>query len=335
LNRKASRRSPAGRALACALLGIAPGLSTAHAAATDVDKYPNRVVRMTVGFSAGGAVDISGRLVAQRLAEALGQQVIIDNRPGADGILASEYVAKSSPDGYTVAYVSAGHTMNPAFRKRLPYHPLKDFAPVSLVATGTQVLVVNPSLPAHNVQELVTLAKARPGQINFASAGMGGPMHLAAELLKSMAHIDIVHVPYKGGGPAINDVIAGQIEMTFIGAPIALPHVRSGRLRLLAVTTGKRMSTLPDVPTVAESGFPGYDVNASYSVLAPAATPVPIVARLSTELSKVVRLPDIRERFAALGIEPVGSTPEQLANFMQNELAKWAKLAKALGPVTE
>ena len=335
MNRSGSSRNRCIAAAACVLSSLGAWLQLARAAAADVDKYPSRVVRMTVGFTAGGAVDISARLVSQRLSEALGQQVIIENRPGADGIVAGEYVAKAAPDGHTLAYVSAGHTMNPAFRKNVPYHAVKDFAPVSLVATGTQVLVVNPTLPVHSVKGLVTLARARPGQINFASAGVGGPMHLAAELLKSMAHINIVHVPYKGGGLAINDVIAGQIEMTFIGAPVALPHVRSGRLRLLAVTTAKRMATLPDVPTVAESGFPGYDVNASYSVLAPAATPAPIVTRLSTELAKIVHSPDIRERFAALGIEPVGSTPDQLGRFLQTELSRWSKLAKALGPISE
>ena len=317
------------------ILAAVIGADEARAAAADAERYPTRVVRMTVGFTAGGAVDVSARLVGQRLSEALGQQVIIENRPGADGIVAADYVAKSAPDGYTLAYVSAGHTINPAFRKSMPYHPLKDFAPVSLIATGAQLLVVNPTVPAHNVKELVALARARPGQMNFASSGAGGPTHLAAELLKLMAKINIVHVPYKGGGLAINDVISGQVEMTFIGAPVALPHVKSGRLRLLAVTTAKRMSTLPDVPTVAEAGYPGYDVNASYSVLAPAATPPAIITRLNTELAKVVNLADIKERFAALGIEPVGGTPEQLGTFMATELNKWIKLAKTIGLVTE
>ncbi len=335
LNHVVSSALPAVAAAVCALTSLGAALAPAQAAAADADKYPSRIVRLTVGFTAGGAVDVSARLIAQRMTEALGQQVIVENRPGADGIVAGDYVAKAAPDGHTLAYVSAGHTMNPSFRRNLPYHPLQSFAPVALVATGTQVLVVNPSLPVRNVKELVALARTRPGQINFASAGAGGPTHLAAELLKSMAGINLVHVPYKGGGLAINDVIAGQVEMTFIGAPVALPHVRSGRLRLLAVTTGKRMSTLPDVPTVAESGYPGYDVNASYSVLAPAATPASIVGRLSAELAKIVRLPEIKERFSNLGIEPVGSTPDQLASFMQTELGKWAKLAKALGPVAE
>ncbi|MDB5809645.1 MAG: hypothetical protein JWN94_1767 [Betaproteobacteria bacterium] len=297
----------------------------------DASKYPTRLIRMTVGFTAGGAVDVSGRVIAQRLSEALGQSVIIDNRPGADGIIAAELVAKSPPDGYTLSYVSSGHTMNPPFRTKMPYHPLKDFAPVSMVAVGAQTLVVNPSLPARNVKELVALARTRPHQINFASSGAFGPTHLAGELLKSLAGIDIVHVPYKGGGLAVNDVIAGQCEMTFIGAPVSLPHVRTGRLRLLAVTTAKRMSTLPDVPTVAESGYPDFDVVASYSVLAPTGTPAAIVSRLSGELAKIAGQRDIREKLATLGIEPVGSTPEQLTATMQAELARWTKLAQSLG----
>ncbi|MEO7726419.1 MAG: tripartite tricarboxylate transporter substrate binding protein, partial [Burkholderiales bacterium] len=282
----------------------------ARESSADAAKYPSRLVRMTVGFTAGGAVDVSGRLIAQRLTEALGQSVIIENRPGVDGILAGDFVAKSPPDGYTLAYVSSGHTMNPPFRKNMPYQPVKDFAPVSMVAVGAQTLVVNPTLPVHSVKQLVALARARPGQINFASSGAFGPTHLAGELLKSLAHIDIVHVPYKGGGQVVNDVIAGQCEMTFIGAPVSLPQVRAGRLRLLAVTTPKRLSMLPDVPTVAESGYPDFNVVASYSVLAPAGTPAAIVTRLSTELAKIANQPEMRERLATLGIEPVGSTPE-------------------------
>ena len=318
-------------AVAVCLALAAGGLHAQTSTSADAAKYPSRLIRMTVGFTAGGAVDVSGRIIAQRLSEALGQSVIIDNRPGADGILAGEFVAKSPPDGHTLAYVSAGHTMNPAFRTKMPYHPLNDFAPVSMVAIGAQTLVVNPTLPARSVKELVALARARPGQINFASSGAGGPTHLAGELLKSLAGINIVHVPYKGGGLVVNDVIAGQCEMTFIGAPASLPHVRSGRLRLLAVTTAKRLSMLPDVPTVAESGYPDFNVVASYSVLAPAGTPPAIVSRLNTELVKIANHPEMRERLAALGIEPLGSTPEQLMATMQFELARWTKLAQGLG----
>lgn len=317
--------------ISAALLGVCL-VAGASLPAQAQDAYPTKVVRIVVGFAPGGATDISARLVAQRLSEALRQQVIVENRPGADAIVAGEFVSKSAPDGHTLGYVSAGHTMNPATRgKSLPYHPLNSFAPVSLVAIGTQVLVVNPSLPARNVKELVALARSRPGQMNFASSGFGGPMHLAGELLKSRAGVDIVHVPYKGGALALNDVIAGQIEFCFIGAPVALPHVQSGRLRLLAVSTAKRISTLPDVPTVSEQAYPGFDVNASYSVLAPAKTPAAIVSRLSAEIAKVVKSDDVREKLLKLGVEPVGSTPEELRSFMQEELAKWSKLVKSLG----
>ena len=302
----------------------------------DATKYPSKVIRVTVGYAAGGAVDVSARIVAQKMTEVFGQSVIVENRPGADGNLASDLVAKSPPDGHTLAYVSAGHTMNPAmYPKTLPYHPVKDFAPVSMLAFGAQTLVVNPSLPVKNVKELVALAKTKPGAINFASSGYGGPMHLAGELLKSSAGINIVHVPYKGGGPAVNDVIAGQIEMTFVGAPASMPHVRSGRLRLLAVSTIKRVSVLPDVPTVAEAGYPGFDIPAYYSMLAPAGTPVAIVNRLHGELSKIVNQKEIRDRFATFGVEPLGNTPEQLTAFMTADVAKWAKLVQSIGLKTE
>ncbi|MCC7082271.1 MAG: tripartite tricarboxylate transporter substrate binding protein [Burkholderiales bacterium] len=311
------------------------GMSAAGAGVTGAqaqDRYPSKVVRIVVGYSAGGAVDISSRLVAQLLSESLGQPVIVENRPGNNSILGADFVAKSAPDGYTLGYVSAAHTMNPATRgKSLPYHPLNSFAPISLVAMGAQLLVVNPSLPATNVKELVELARKRPGQMNFASSGFGGPMHLAGELLKSRAGVNIVHVPYKGGGQALNDVISGQVEFCFIGAPVAMPQVRAGRLRLLAVSTPKRMSTLPDVPTVAEQAYPGFDVNASYSMLAPSGTPTAIVNRLSAAIAKAVALPGLREKLLALGVEPVGSTPEQLKAFMQSELDKWTKLVQSLG----
>jgi tripartite-type tricarboxylate transporter receptor subunit TctC len=311
-------------------------VAQARVVPVDITKYPSRLVRLLVGYTAGGAVDVSARLIAQRMTEALGQSTIVENRPGADGNVASDFVAKSPPDGHTLAYVSAGHTMNPALHpKSLPYHPLRDFSPVSMVATGAQTLVVNPSLPVRSVKDLVALARAKPGQINFASSGAGGPMHLSSELLKSMAGIDIVHVPYKGGGPALNDVIGGQIEMTFVGAPASMPHIRSGRLRILAVSSTKRVAALPDVPTVAESGYPGFEVGALYAVLAPAATPAAIVGRLSSELARIASLREVRERLTGLGLETVGSTPEHLAEFMKADLAKWNKLVQSIGLQTD
>jgi tripartite-type tricarboxylate transporter receptor subunit TctC len=318
------------------LAAAAAAQQPAPRAAADTSKYPSKLVRLQVGYAAGGAVDVSARIIAQRLTEAFGQSFIVENRPGADGIVASDYVAKAAPDGHTLAYISAGHTMNPALHaKSIPYHPLNDFAPVSMLATGTQTLVVNPSLPVRNVKELVALARARPGQINFASSGAGGPMHLCGELLKLSAGIDIVHVPYKGGGPALNDVIGGQIEMTFIGAPASMPHIRSGRLRILAVSTAKRVAALPEVPTVAESGYPGFDVGALYAVLAPAATPAPIVNRLHGELVKIVAHHSVRERLMPLGLDMVGSTPQFLADFMRADLDKWAKLVQRIGLKTD
>ena len=331
-----SYRSLTATARRLLIAGAACTASTAAWSAVDAAKYPAKPVRLQVGYTPGGAVDVSARLVAQRLTAAFGQTFIVENRPGVDGILASDFVAKAAPDGQILGYISAGHTMNPALHpKSLPYHPLNDFAPVSIVATGTQTLVVNPSLPVRNVKELVALARTKPGQINFASSGTGGPMHLCGELLKLSAGIDIVHVPYKGGGPALNDVIGGQIEMTFIGAPASMPHIRSGRLRVLAVSTAKRVAALPDVPTVAEAGYPGFDVGALYAVLAPARTPAPIVNRLSGELAKIVKIPELRERLGGLGLETVGSTPQQLTDFMRADLDKWHKLVQRIGLKTD
>lgn len=315
-------------ALICASLAAA----AAPVLAADAARYPSKVVRMTVGFAPGGAVDVQARVVALRLSEALGQSVIIDNRAGADGIIASDFVAKAAPDGYTVAYVSAGHAMNSVLHaKTLPYHAVKDFAPVSLVASGPLTLVVNRSLPVNGLKELVDLAKARPGQLNFASSGSGGTMHLAGELLKTVAKVNIVHVPYKGGGPALTDVLSGQIELTFVGAPAAMPHIKSGRLKVLAVTTTKRSAALPDVPTVAELGYPGYALDAWYGVLAPARTPPAIVNQLSAELAKAVNAADVREKLLALGIEPVGSTPAQFTAHLEKEIARWTPIIRNAG----
>jgi tripartite-type tricarboxylate transporter receptor subunit TctC len=322
-------------AAACSLTASS-ALAQTRAAPADAAKYPSKVVRLIVGYPAGGAVDVSARLMAQKLTEAFGQSVIVENRPGVDGILASDLVAKSAPDGHTLAYVSAGQTMNPALHpKSLPYHPVRDFAPVSMVASGPQTLVVNPTLPVRNVKELVALAKAKPGQINFASSGTGGPMHLSGELLKTMAGIDIVHVPYKGGAPALNEVIGGQIEMTFIGAPASMPHIRSGRLRVIAVSTAKRAAALPDVPTVAEAGYPGYEVGGYYGVLGAAATPPAIVSRLHGELLKIVSQREVRERLAVFGLEVVGNTPEQFAEFIKTDVEKWTKLVQRIGLKTD
>jgi tripartite-type tricarboxylate transporter receptor subunit TctC len=296
------------------------------------DKYPSKPVRFVVGFAPGGAADIPARLIAQKLSETLAQTVIVDNRPGADGILAADLVSKSPPDGYTVAYVTAGFAMNSILHaKTLPYHPINDFTPLSLVASGPLTLVVNTALPVRNLKELVALAKAQPGKLNYASAGSGGTMHLAGELLRQVAHVDIVHVPYKGGGPALTDVLAGQIEFTFVGAPASMPYIRSGRLKVLAVSTAKRSASLPDVPTVAELGYPDYEVSTWYGVLGPARLPAAIGNRVSSDLAKVLSAADVKEKLLGLGIESVGSTPEQFMALLKSEIARWTPVIQKAG----
>ena len=304
-------------ALACVCVVNAYAQQSAPARAPG-DRYPSRPVRFIVGFARGGAADVPARLVARKLSESIGQSVIVENRPGADGIVAADFVAKSVPDGHTVAYVTAGHAMNSILHaKTLPYHPVNDFTPVLLVASGPLTLVVNRALPVRDFKELIALARSRPGQLNYASAGSGGTMHLAGELLRQVAKIDIVHVPYKGGGPAVTDVLAGQVELTFVGAPASMPFIRSGRLKVLAVSTAKRSAALPDVPTVAELGYPGYEVSTWYGVLAPARLQAAIANQLSSEIEKAVSAPETREKLLALAIEPVGSTPEQFTEHLK------------------
>jgi tripartite-type tricarboxylate transporter receptor subunit TctC len=307
-------------------------LCAAAGAAHAQDKYPVKPVRVIVGFAPGGAADIPARLVAQRLSETLAQSVIVENRPGADGILAADVVAKAAPDGYTIAYVTAGHAMNSILHaKTLPYHPVNDFTPISLVASGPLTLVVNRSMPVKNLKELIALARAQPGKLNYASAGSGGTMHLAGELLRQMASVEIVHVPYKGGGPALTDVLAGQIELTFVGAPASMPYIRSGRLKVLAVSTAKRSAALPDVPTVAELGYPGYEVATWYGVLGPSKLSWSVTSRLSGEIAKVVAAPEMREKLIALGIESVGSTPGQFAEHLKSEIGRWTPVIHKAG----
>jgi tripartite-type tricarboxylate transporter receptor subunit TctC len=294
-------------------------------------KYPAKPVRVIVGFAAGGAVDIPMRVIAQRMSESFGT-VIVENRPGADGILAGDVVAKSAPDGYTFVCVSAGHAMNSVLHaKTLPYHPINDFSPVSLTASGPLTLVVNRSMPVKDLKELIALAKRQPGKLNFASSGSGGTMHLAGELLKSMANVNIVHVPYKGGGPALTDVLAGQIEFTFVGAPAAMPHIRSGRLKVLAVSTAKRSAALPDVPTVAELGYPDFEVATWYGLLGPARVPAAVVNQLSAEVSRTVNANDVREKLLGFGLEPAGSTPEQFSEHIRREIARWTPIIAKAG----
>ena len=294
--------------------------------------YPARAVRMIVPFPPGGPNDILARVVSQKMSESLGQQIIVDNRGGAGGIIGTEAGAKAAPDGYTLLLSgTAALSINPSLHAKLPYDPVKDFAPISLLATAPSILIVHPTLPVKTVKEFVALAKKRPGQLNYASAGVGTPPHLAGELFKSMAGIDITHVPYKGGGPALTDLLAGQVELYFSGISSAIPLIREGRVKAIAVTSAKRSSVMPDMPTIAESGLPGYEVGNWYAILGPAGLPRDIVSRINTEIVKALKSQDTHKRVLELGADPVGSSPEQLASYMKAEIAKWAKVIKAAG----
>lgn len=292
-------------------------------------EYPLRPIRVIVPFPAGGNADILARIMAQKMSEAWKQTVVVDNRAGAAGIIGAEAVAKSAPDGYTLLMGTTGtQTTNPAVYSKLPYDSLRDFAPVSNFADSPFLLVTHPSLPVRTVKEVIALAKARPGQLHYASFGPGSSAHLVGEMLRSTARIEIVHVAYKGGPPALADLIGGHIEMMFNLLPIVVPHVKSGRLRAIAVTASKRAPALPDVPTFAEAGIPDFEAGSWYGVLAPAGTPKEIIARLSSEISRILSLADVRQRLAAEGAEPIGNTPEQFAEQIRRDLARWAKIAR-------
>ena len=300
--------------------------SAAHAAQP---VYPTKPVRMIVAVPPGGPADTLARLVAPKLTEAFGQTVVIDNRAGANGIIAYETTARAAPDGYTFTAVAAGVVINKSLYPNVPYDPLKDFAPITLGITVPNILVVHPSVAARSVKDLVALAKAKPGTLTFASAGNGTTGHLALELFRLTAGIDVIHVPYKGGGPALAEVLAGQVQALFSLALAATPQIKAGRLRALAISSGKRSAVAPDLPTIAEAGFPGFEVIGWFGWIAPAATPRPIVNRLNAELVRALKLPDVRERLLSQGSEPVGDSPEQFAAFVKSEHAKWAKVIKA------
>ena len=291
--------------------------------------WPARSVRIVVPFTAGGTTDIIARLVAARLSEALGQQFIVDNRAGAGGVLGMDIVAKAAPDGYTVVLGSTSSTaVNVGLYPKMPYDPLKDLAPIMQVATGPYVLAVHPALPAKNVGQLVALAKARPGQLNFGSSGNGTALHLTAELLKSMTGTRMVHVPYKGASAAMPDLLSGQTQFMFSDMPLFAPYVKAGKLRALAVTTAKRSSVLPDLPPIAET-VPGYEATSWYGFMAPAGTSREIIGRFNAEVVKVLRLQDIRERYRELGIEPVEGTPEQFGTYIASEIRRWSAVIKS------
>jgi len=311
-------------AIAAALVVAAPAV---HA-----QTYPNKPIRLVLPYPPGGGSDTIARPLAQRLTAALGQQVIVDNRGGASGNIGMELAAKAPPDGYTIVMaLTAQLAVNPSLFRKLPYDPVKDFAPITLMASGPYILVVHPSLPAKSVREFVALARKHPGQITYASSGNGSGGHLAAALLGSMTGIKMLHVPYKGGGPALVDLLAGNVQMLFSTYAAGKGHIQSGRIRALAVSTAKRPSIIPDLPTVAESGVPGYDSGVWYAMLAPAGTPHDIVAKLNREIVRVLHTPEYTKLLVNGAIDPVGSTPEELATHIKSEIAKYAKVIKEAG----
>lgn len=293
------------------------------------EDYPAKPVRIIVPFAPGGGTDLVARLTAQKLSERLGQQFIVENRSGAGGVIGSDLVAKSKPDGYTLVVVSGSHTINPSLYRHLPYDTLRDFAPVTNLVAGPALLVVHPSVPANNVRELIALAKAKPGTLSFASSGNGSPPHLGGELFKWKAGVDMIHVPYKGNGPAYADLIGGQVSLMFPNIATSLQHVQSGRLRALAVTSRTRIRVAPDIPTVAESGLPGYELNSWFGLLAPADTPPAVLRLLQQEIAKIYQLPEVREKIVSQGVEPVANTPAEFAVEIKAEMAQWSQLFKA------
>ena len=294
--------------------------------------YPAKPVRLIAPFPAGGSSDLVARIVAQKLTEATSQQFLVDNRPGAGGTLGTELGARAVPDGYTLVIGNiSGLAVNPHLVKKLPYDPLRDFSSISLLAVGTTALVVHPSLPVRSVKALIALAKARPGALNYGSGGTGTPSHLVGELFKSMAHVDIIHVPYKGTGQSINDLLAGQIQLVFASMPVALPHVKTGRLRALAVSSEKRSPLAPEYPTVAESGIPGFAFDSWWGLNGPAQMRADAIAKLNALSLNLLKQSDTRERFAALGLEPMSSSPQQYTEFVKSELEKIGRVVKAIG----
>jgi len=294
--------------------------------------YPTKPIRIVVPFPAGGTTDILARAAAQRLSETLGQPAVVDNRPGAGGNIGAELVAKAPPDGHTLLMGTVGtHAINASLYSKMPYDHVRDFAPIILVAGVPNVLVVHPSVPAGSVKELIAYAKANPGKLNFASSGSGTSIHLAGELFKTMAGVQMAHVPYKGSAPAVTDLLGGQVQLMFDNLPSALPHIKAGKLKALAVTSATRAAALPDVPTVAESGLAGFDATSWFGLLAPAGTPQPIIARLNSEVAKWLATAEAKEKMAGLGANTAGHSTDEFVRHIAAETTKWAKVVKESG----
>ena len=307
------------------------------APAADAQGYPSRPIRLVVPYPPGGPLDIMARAIGQKLAEALGQPVVVDNKPGAGGNIGADLVAKAAPDGYTILMGAvATHAINPTLYPKIPYDPVKDFTPVAMVAVVPNVLVVNPALPVKSVKELIDFAKARPSYLNFASGSTGSTGHLAGELFNALAGVQMVHIPYKGGAPAMADLLAGQVQLMFDNLANALPQVKAGKLRALAVTTAQRSAFAPDLPTLAEAGVPGFDLTTWFGIFLPGNAPRDIVLRLNTEINKALNAPDMKDRLEKMGAEPpANNTPERFAAFIKVEFDKYARVIKASGAKVE
>ena len=308
-----------------------PTINLLLCASVQAQPYPVKPVRLIVPFPAGGPTDVTARIISPKVSEALGQNIIIDNRAGASSIIGSDIVAKAPPDGYTLLIATATNTINVSLIPKIPYDMVRDFEAVGQLFITTSILTAHPSLPVKSVKELIALAKARPGQLTYGSAGNGSPSHLAGELLKTMSGISLLHIPYKGGGPAAVEQVAGQVQLAFLSAPAVVPFIKNGRLRALAVTNAKRSLVLPELPTIAEAGLPGYESEGWSGIFAPAKTPAAIVQRLYNEFATAVRDNDVRTRLIAAGTEPALTPPEDLAKKVRDEIVRWGKVVKASG----
>ena len=306
-------------------------LALIFAATASAQSFPTKPLKIIVPFPAGGTVDFFARVISTKLSEALGQSVLVENRAGAGGNIAAEAVAKAAPDGYTLLMGSEIIAINTSLYSKIGYDPVKDLAPITLVGTVPNILIVHPGLPVNSVNDLIALAKKTAGKISFASTGQGTSTHLSSELFKLMANIDMLHIPYKGGPPAIADLISGQVNMMFINMPTGITHVRSGKAKIIAVSSIKRVSQLPDVPTVDQAGVKGFETSAWSGLYAPVGTPADIINRLNAEVVKILKQPSVREQLMAQGAEPVGDTPEEFSRFTLAEISKWAKIIKISG----
>jgi tripartite-type tricarboxylate transporter receptor subunit TctC len=321
--------------LRCVHAALASASLVMLCATAQAQSWPGKPIRLIVPFAPGGSTDIVGRDVAARLAPVLGQQVVVDNRPGGSTIIGTELVARAAADGYTLLVTPAPFTINPTLQPKLPYDSQRDFTPITLINTTPLVIVVHPSVPVRTLQEFIRLARSRPGKLNFGSSGTGGSNHLAGELFNTLAGVKLVHVPYKGNAPALADLIGGHIDVVFNGLTSAIPQIRSGKLRALAVTSATRTAALPELPTAIEAGLPGFEATAWNGLIGPAALPREIVNRLAQEIARIVTSAEMRERFRNEGGDPVGSTPEQFARFLRDETEKWAKVIRLSGAKPE